>query len=333
MKEKIALIARGLTLNGVRSFIESVVAKENDAPKSNETFFLFTDEEKYQKRFKNIKVIYIKKSNKLFWDYLALPYYLYKYQIKEAIYTKNIIPFTHFIFSWKKTIYVLDLAFKYPKLKAYRFWDSLYMNLFLGISVKNSDKILAISKFTRDEIVKFYPFVNKNKISVNYLPINPIFRKIENKKDIQSLINKYKLELPFIFYCGSISPRKNILNLLKAFGIVKNDLPHNLYLLSSRNWNSGEVFTYLNQQADEKVKIINNVSDEELAIFYSIADLFVYPSIYEGFGLPIKEAEACRCKVLTSNFGAMKEISGKETFLVDSANAKEMASKIKKIVK
>ena len=111
---------------------------------------------------------------------------------------------------------------------------------------------------------------------------------------------------------------KNILNLLKAFNEIKDEVPHDLYLVSSRIWNSDDVLEFLDKNLKNRVRIIKGVTDKELAVFYSIADLFIYPSLYEGYGLPIKEAEACGCKVLTSNFGAMKEVAGEMTKLMDS---------------
>jgi len=325
---KIAFIARGLSKNGVRSFIEAELEKENQ--KKESIYFVFTDEKKYVEKFSNLNIIYIKRFNKIIWDYFLLPYYLYKHKIKKVIYTKNIIPFTHSIFKWEKVIYVLDLAFKYPELKAYKLDNYLYMNLFLGFSLKIADKIIAISKFTKKEILKFYPEVNSKKIIVKYLPINQIFKKNINKTLLNKVKNKYNLSNNFIFYCGSISPRKNILFFLKAFNKVKKDISQDLYLVSSRIWSSPEVADYINKNLKKRVRIIENVTDEELAVFYSLADLFVYPSLYEGFGLPIKEAEACGCKVLTSNFGAMKEISSNKNILVDSKNIDKFSNALLK---
>ena len=329
--KKIAFIARGLTKNGVRSFIETKLSMSNAG--QDIQYLLFTDEKKYKMQFPNLKVIYIKNFNKVVWDYLLLPIYLFIYKIEEVIYTKNIIPFTHALFKWKKINYVLDLAFKYKELKAYRPIDSFYMNTFLGLSLKKADEVWAISKFTKEEIIKFYPRTNSKKIKITNLPINNVFKKIKNKKQIELVKKKYNLADKFIFYCGSISPRKNILKLLKAFNKIDKDIPHYLYLVSSRSWLSDKVFKYLKEHSNMKVRLIKDVADSELAVFYSIADLFVYPSLYEGFGLPIKEAEACECKVLTSNFGAMKEVANKNAILVDTKTVSELAKGIKKALR
>ena len=82
------------------------------------------------------------------------------------------------------------------------------MNLLLGLSLRVSDEIWAISQFTKDEILNFFPFVNQNKVLVKHLPINKVFKKITDKKKITDVKNKYIINNKFIFYCGSISPRK-----------------------------------------------------------------------------------------------------------------------------
>lgn len=327
--KKIALVARGLSKNGVKSFIETNLNKFNKEKRQN--LIIFTDEKDFINKFSNLKTVYIRSRNKLLWDNIHLLLALLKNQVDEVIYTKNIIPLSHLFFSFKKTIYVLDLAFKYPKLKAYKILDTFYMNSFLGLSLKFADKIISISQFTKDEIMKFYPKTNKQKIKVQHLAISEIYKKVTDQKKINEIIEKYDLKLPFMFYCGSISPRKNILNLLKAFQSIQNKIPHQLYLLSSRNWNSRKEITIVENNFEKRIRIISNVTDKELAVFYSIADLFIYPSLYEGFGLPIKEAEACGCKVLCADIPTSREVSSKVAFF--NLDKNNLSEKIKEIVK
>lgn len=328
--KKVALVARGLSKNGVRSFIETNLAQYNLEKKEN--FLVFTDESDFVAKYPNLKIVYIKKTNKLWWDNVLLLQQILKLKIDEVIYTKNIIPFTHLFFSFTKTIYVLDLAFKYPALKAYKKLDTLYMNVFLGLSLKFAKQILAISQFTKDEIIKLYPQINPDKIIVQHLKISSTFKKITDQKKIQQVINKYGLQLPFIFYCGSISPRKNILSLLRAFQAVQSQLSHRLYLLSSRQWNAQEEMKIIEDDHGKRIRIISDVSDEELVVFYSIADLFVYPSLYEGFGLPIKEAEACGCKVLCADIPTSREI-GRSILIFEPNSERGLARKILKFLK
>lgn len=310
--KKIGFIARGLSKNGVRSFIETDLEKYNLEKKEN--LYIFTDEQDFTLKYPNLKVIYIKKSNKLIWDNFLLTKQLLKNRIDEVIYTKNIVPFSHLFLSFEKTVYVLDLAFKYKELEAYKWFASLYMNIFLGLSLKAAKKIIAISNFTKSEVLKFYPFVDHGKIVVKHLTVNPIFKKITNQKRINEVINKYNLKLPFIFYCGSISPRKNILNLIKSFQAIQNKIPHQLYLISSRFWNAEQELELIKNDQKRRIKVIPDVPDKDLVVFYSIADLFIYPSLYEGYGLPIKEAEATKCKVLCSNIPTSTEISKEAIF-------------------
>jgi glycosyltransferase involved in cell wall biosynthesis len=331
-RKKIGIIARGLTKGGVTRVINNLL-REFDSNKDH-IFYLFTDEKDYLNKFKNIKVVHIKKTNKIFWDYFKIFPYFKKNKIDCMIYPKNIIPLTHLFFRFKKYNIVHDLGHFEKNLNAYKFWDNLYMKSLMGLSCKISDKILAVSEFTKNEIIKKLKIKNK-KIIVISEAVEDNFKVIKDQKKLEKIKKKYKLKQPFIFYCGSISPRKNVLRMLKSFNKIKDEIPHNFYLTGRAEWGGVEFADYIEKNnLQKRVRKIGFVDEEDLPVLYNLADIFLFPSLYEGFGLPILEAQVCGCPVITSNISSMPEVAKNDNaILVDPYNEKEISQAILKIVK
>jgi glycosyltransferase involved in cell wall biosynthesis len=132
---------------------------------------------------------------------------------------------------------------------------------------------------------------------------------------------KHHLPDPFVLYVGSISPRKNVARLLRAFAEWKKRCGsgHKLVLVGTgKQWKSQEDFRLIKQPGiAEHVVLVEYVSDEDLVGIYNLADLLIYPSLYEGFGLPILEAMACGCPVITSKVSSMPEVAGDAAILID----------------
>jgi glycosyltransferase involved in cell wall biosynthesis len=329
-KKKIGIIARGLTNGGVTRFVNNIL-NEFDL-NENYHFYLFTDEKDYLNKYKNIKVVYIEKSNKIFWDYIKILFYFKKNKIDCMIYLKNIIPLTHLIFDFKKYNIIHDLGYFEKNLNAYKFWDTLYMKFLMKISCKISDKVLAVSEFTKKDIIEKLK-VEYEKIKVTNEAVEDKFRVIKDWKKLEKIKKKYNLKQPFIFYCGAITPRKNVLRMLKSFNEVKNKIPHNFYLTGRAEWGGVEFTDYIEKNnLQKRVGKIGFVDEEDLPALYNLADIFLFPSLYEGFGLPILEAQACGCSVITSNISSMPEVANNENaILVDPYNEKEISQAILKI--
>ena len=328
-KKRIGIVARGLTQGGVGKFVTEVLGEYDKKPPKDADINVITDEPSFVTQYPKLEVVVIKKRFKLLWDYVLLLQILLKLNLDSVLYTKNIIPFTHLFGSWKKVVVVYDLAFMYPELQAYKFFDSLYMRTFLGISLRIANTVCSISQFTKDEILKFYPSTAASKIQVIHLGVSEkYFSKVSEKRK-QALISKLDLKLPFIFYCGSISPRKNILRLIKAFEQVADTLPHQLYLVSGTNWNANEVFEYWQQSYYKgRITFIDFLSEDELITLYNLANGFVYISLYEGFGLPIIEAQASRCPLIAGNIISSLEVGGDGANYVDPYEIQSISSAI-----
>lgn len=123
-----------------------------------------------------------------------------------------------------------------------------------------------------------------------------------------------------------------MIRLLMAFDIIRNKIPHKLVLTGGRSWNDKTLNNLIHKIGDDVIKL-GFVPDEDTPLLYNLADLFVYPSLYEGFGLPTLEAMACGCPVFTSNVSSIPEVIGDAGIMIDPYNVDEMAKSMYDILK
>ena len=328
---KVGFIARGLTRGGVTRYINNLLSEFDKTSVKDIQFLLFTDEKKYLNKYKNINVIYIKSTIKLLWDYFKVIPYIKKEKVDVVLYPKNIIPLTHTLLKFKKINIIHDLAHFKKGLNAYRFFDNLYQKFFMNLSCKIANKTIAVSNSTKKDIVTILG-IPKNHITIVYEGVEDSFNKEVDVKKIKIILKNYGIQTPYLFYCGSLSPRKNIIRILEAFNRIKKNIPHNLYLAGGGSWVNKKVVDYIKSNLSGRAKILGYLSEEELPIIYSAAELYFYTSLYEGFGLPILEAQACGCPVLTSNVTSCPEIAGEGAHLVDPYHVDEIAQGMMKIL-
>ncbi|OHA46808.1 MAG: hypothetical protein A2541_01345 [Candidatus Taylorbacteria bacterium RIFOXYD2_FULL_36_9] len=328
---KIGFIARGLTNGGVKRYVENFLETFNTFFYAENSLVLLTDQPDFKEKYKNIQVVYLKKSSKFFWDYVKIIPFLFKSRLDVVFYPKSIIPLTHLLFKFKKIIIIHDLAYFDNKINEYKFLDTIYMKLFMGFSGQQADLIIADSLATKlhiENILKIKP----DKIKIVYLAVEKGFQKITNSNFIKQTLAKLNVAEHFLFYCGSLSPRKNILRVLEAFNLIKNKIPHNIYLASGQSWKDKAIKKFIQEDLSDRVFLLGKVSDEELVCLYSRAEVFLFPSLYEGFGLPILEAQACGCPVLTSNQTSCPEVAGEGAVIVNPYKVEEIKTGILKLI-
>ncbi len=185
-----------------------------------------------------------------------------------------------------------------------------YLNQVVPWSVSRATHILADSQATKNDLIKFWR-VSPEKVSVLYSGVNSDFKPATIQQETP-VRQKYNLgDEPYLFSVGTIQPRKNYQMLIQAFKPVAARFPHNLYIAGGKGWLYDEMMAEISQQGlDGRVRFIGFVADADLSILYSAASLFLFPSIYEGFGLPLLEAMACGVPVITSNVSSLPEVVG-----------------------
>ncbi|MGB7970091.1 MAG: glycosyltransferase family 1 protein [Methanobacterium sp.] len=204
-------------------------------------------------------------------------------------------------------------------------------------AMKDVDKIITISDFTKNELIN-YTNISPNKIKTIYLGVDNQFKQLSSK-EIEDIRMEYKLPNSYILYVGSEQSRKNFISIIKAFYNLKKK--YNLKDLklikagspqisdSQRN----KIFDLIKELNLEKDIIFTNyVSEEYLVKLYNAADIFVYPSLYEGFGLPPLEAMACGCPVITSNTSSLPEVVGDAGIMINPYDIDSLTESIHKIL-
>lgn len=185
-----------------------------------------------------------------------------------------------------------------------------------------ADRIIVDSECTKNDLLRWYK-VKENILRVIYPGVSPWFSpKKTEKQDI-------------ILFVGTIEPRKNIPNLIRAFDMLRREhnVKYKLIIIGMKGWMSEGVFKLVDElKLNNEVVFKGFVSDEDLALWYSRAKVFVYPSFYEGFGFPIVEAFACGVPVVTSNVSSCQEIAGDAALLVDPKSAEQLKQALLRLI-
>ena len=217
----------------------------------------------------------------------------------------------------------------FPKM--HTFLGHFLQKLFLPGILKRADHVLVNSAYTRSDLIQFFPFFEA-KSSVTLLGKESLF-KPDHRIEI---LNKYGIQQPYILFTGTIEPRKNLSTLLKAFEIFKKEtgFPHHLVWVGKKGWKNNELLNTLKIAAyHQDIIQTGYVPKEDLPSLYSQAQAFVYPSLYEGFGLPILEAMACGVPVITSNISSLPEVGGEAALYIDPLDAHTLAEHLQLLAK
>ncbi len=238
----------------------------------------------------------------------------------------NELPFNIHKFKGKKIVTIHDLIFlRHPRL--YPFLDRKIYNKKFRSACDIADVIVAVSEQTKRDIGELY-FIPESKIRVVYQCCNDVFYKVPSNG--QEVRTKYKLPENYLLYVGTIEERKNLLTLVEALKDVK-DLP--LVVIGKKRAYYKKVAEFIAANKMEKrVIFIEDVDNTQLPAIYRGASLFVYPSLIEGFGIPILEALACGTPVVTTKGSCFPEAGGKGAVYIDPQNAPRMAEEINKLL-
>ncbi len=189
--------------------------------------------------------------------------------------------------------------------------------------------ILTISEFIRQEIIDELKLPPEMVSSVPLAP-DPIFGP-RSREQVHEVLEHYGLPDSYLLFVGSLEPRKNIDCVINALQDARTDIP--LVLAGWHGWGSKKwLETAKKAGLSGRIYIIGHIPDAHLAAIYNGATVLVYPSLYEGFGLPIVEAMACGCPVICSNVASMPEVAGEGALLIDPQNSDELASAIETVV-
>lgn len=186
-----------------------------------------------------------------------------------------------------------------------------YLNKVVPWSIRRASHVLADSRATKEDLRRLWQVADE-KITVLYSGVNDAFRPITDPNGIAAVRARYDLgTAPYILSVGTVQPRKNYQMAIRAFASIAADWPHNLVVAGGKGWLYDEMMVEIERQGlDGRVRFVGFVADTDLPLLYNGATLFVFPSLYEGFGLPLLEAMACGVPVLTSDASSLPEVVG-----------------------
>ena len=229
----------------------------------------------------------------------------------------------------KTVVTMHDAIFiRYPEL-----YDTLYRKIFIRknrYACRVADRIIAISEQTKADFIEFFD-VPAEKIDVVYQGCNNIFREKISEETKSAVRRKYNLPETFLLNVGAIEKRKNLASIIHAICRGNLDIP--LVAIGNKTAYTDEINTLTAQYKLEKqVSLLHNVDFADLPAIYAMSEIFIYPSVFEGFGIPILEALCTGTPVITSRGGCFAETGGKSSIYVDNDNADEMSNAIRRIL-
>ena len=323
---KVGLVADSIRDNSVgtgyyaKGFFEALLKTD----KKNKYYFIDYKETEYNKN----NLILIKnpfKKLKTYLWHLFLPLRLKKHGL-DFIINVSSGPFL-FSLGQKITPVIYDLTLDlFPQ--THPFNRVLFNKLFLRNTLNKSYKIIVPSESTKRDLIKYYS-IPENKIVVIFIPIK--YAPVKLSK----VGKKVKFSFPYILNINTIEPRKNISVLIKAFSGLKkeNHIPHKLVICGELGWKYESILDLVkNLKLDKEIIFMGYVSEEEKKYLYTKADVFVYPSLYEGFGIPVLEAQIYGCPVVASNVSSIPEVLGDGGIKINPYKVDEIKKGILKVI-
>lgn len=245
-----------------------------------------------------------------------------------AHFTNGMIPFAAPV---STVVTIHDMSLKlYPECHPLR--RRLLNWPLMQVAMRRASAIVTVSHSTRRDLLRLHG-VPADRVAVVHEAASPAFQPIHDRARLEPVRAKYGLPERFILYVGTIEPRKNLGRLMAALAQARAEgVPHHLVCVGPYGWSSRDL-TGLIARLDltRYVHFTGYVPFEDLPALYNLGELFVFPSLYEGFGLPVVEAMACGTPVITANSSSLGEIAGDAAITVDPASTDALASAIREL--
>ncbi len=278
----------------------------------------------------NVKIVSLAVKNKFIWTAWSLPRWVRKNGL-DIYHTEYILPF--FMPKQTKLItHIHDVSFKvYRQMISWR--DIFFLDILIPWTIRRADKIIAVSKFTYDEIIKYFPKA-KGKITIVYNAV-AINNSLQRSEEVRK---KYNLPKKYILYIGTLQPRKNVAILIEAYLKNKKKLG-DIGLVIAGNLQAHNIDKRISKisptptlpqggRGQKEVAFPGFIAEKDKLVLIAKARAFVYPSLYEGFGIPILEAMSQGVPVLASDILSHKEVGGKACLYFKPKDLDDLAEKM-----
>lgn len=240
----------------------------------------------------------------------------------------GIAPFLGPSFGARRVVTLHD-AFAYVDPETHNWLDNWRYRQLLPYTARRSDAVIAVSECSRRDLIRHLGLASE-RVHVVAEGADPRFQPIEDSDERRAVLARYGIPSSYILYVGGINARKNIARLLEAYARVCEHHPDiRLVIAGKRQWQTAEIdATFRRLNLDDRVRFTGYVHDADLPTLYSAAALFVFPSLYEGFGLPPLEAMRCGTPVITSNISSLPEVVGDAALTIDPYDVHALAAAI-----
>ena len=209
-----------------------------------------------------------------------------------------------------------------------------YLERAVPHALRRATRILADSVNTKQDLVTLLG-VDAARIDVVYPGVGPQYTPVTDEAQLQAVRDRFAITGPFILALGTLEPRKNYVNLIRAFAALHTSaqLPHRLVIAGGRGWLYQSIFDTVTQLGlQRQVQFLGYVDEADLPTLYSLADAFAFPSRYEGFGIPVIEAMACGTPVVTANNSSLPEAAGDAALLIDAGDVDGLAQAMQRVL-
>lgn len=332
----ISIDARGASWyagTGIGTYTKQLVKYIMDIDNVN-NYYLFWSGREYEflNKYKNARVSISSRKHHRFWEQYYIPDILKTKKVDLYHVPQNGIGLPPV----KNSLYVSTIHDLIPYIMPETVGRG-YLTKFISQMphiISMVDSVITVSNWSKKDIMRIFD-ISEDKITVTHLAADDIFIPMDKVDAEKFIYEKYSIEKGIILYLGGFSPRKNVKSILVAFSMIYKNLSKNYKIVIIGAAKDDHQF--LNKLAQslgigDRVFFTGFVPYEDLPYFYNAAELFVYPSLYEGFGLPILEAMCCGTPTITSNVSSIPEVAGDGALLINPFDTEELAKAMEKVL-
>lgn len=285
--------------------------------------------------YPNVEEIALRVPGTVLWDQVGIPWVAARKRLDLIFNPKFTVP----LLGRTRKVFVLHGSEWFVIPEHFLWYDRLYLRYAVPRYFHATSAFIAVSEAVKRDAVK-YMRVSDSKVTAIANGFDPDrFRVIEDRARLRAVADKYSLPEKFILWAGQIESRKNLGRLLQAFALLREQIPHQLVLAGAQRYTfpmaaGAQRDLELIQQLGlrDRVQLTGWISHEDLPAVYNLADLFAFPSLYEGFGIPLLEAMACGCPIVTATTCAPPEVTGAAACLVDPLDVEAIAAGMREML-
>jgi glycosyltransferase involved in cell wall biosynthesis len=331
MRIAINTLAMKRELHGVGNYVKNLICALSRLDRENE-YLLFASSENvcHLGELGNNFHIELAPKNRMLrlpWEQSVLPLRLKKRGVEVYHGPTSIAPFVK---TCQQVVSIHDMTFHLVP-RRHSLHKLVYFRTMIPAMIRQSDMLIAISECTKRDLLRFVA-TDENKIEVVHHGVESRFQPVRDRSRLDRVREKYGLKNDFILFVGLIEPRKNLGNLVEAYAASGLCEKLDLVLAGNLGWDYSGLFAKIGSSGlRDKILLPGYIADSDLPALYSLAQIFVYPSLYEGFGLPVLEAMACGAPVVTSAVSSLPEVVGDAAILVEPRDPGMLAAALQKI--